>query len=110
MGRRTLVVDADSTVRDSVATALRIARYTMDTASTRTDALALIERHRYGLILSNLRMPELDGPTLYQNLERRSPKTPSDIIFITDSRHAPDYPSFLMEVGAPRLAKRSRSS
>jgi DNA-binding NtrC family response regulator len=41
--------------------------HVVDTARTRADALALMTRHRYGLVVSNLRMPHLNGPALAQD-------------------------------------------
>ena len=102
---RTLVVEPDPTVAGSVASALRIAGHVVDTASTRADALALMTRHRYGLVVSNLRMPDLNGPTLYEELARRSPRTLPRLIFLTQSAFSPEYSRFLMEVGAPLLVK-----
>ncbi len=102
---RTLVVESDTTVADSVASALRIAGHVVDTASTRADAVALMKRHRYGLVVSNLRMPDLNGPTLYEELARHSPRTLSHVIFITESAFSPEYSRFLMEVGVPLLVK-----
>ncbi len=102
---RTLVVESDRTVADSVASALRIAGHVVDTASTRADALALMTRHRYGLVVSNLRMPDLNGPSLYEELARHSFRTLPRLIFITQSPFSPEYSTFLMEVGAPLLVK-----
>jgi DNA-binding response OmpR family regulator len=101
----TLVVESDRTVADSVASALRIAGHVVDTASTRADALALMTRHRYGLVVSNLRMPDLSGPALYEELAQLSPTTLPRLIFITQSAFSPEYSTFLMEVGAPLLVK-----
>jgi len=100
---RTLVVESDMTVVDSVASALRIAGHVVDTASTRADALALMRRHRYGLVVSNLRMPDLNGPTFYEELARHAPRTLPGVIFITQSAFSHEYSRFLMEVGVPLL-------
>ena len=102
---RTLVVESDTTVADSVASALRIAGHVVDTASTRADALALMQRHHYGLVVSNLRMPDLNGPTLYEELARHSPRTLPRVIFIAQSAFSPEYSKFLMEAGVPLLVK-----
>jgi DNA-binding response OmpR family regulator len=102
---RTLVVESDTTVVDSVASALRIAGHVVDTASTRADALALMQRHRYGLVVSNLCMPDLNGPTLYEELARHSSRTLPRVIFIAQSAFSPEYSQFLMEVGVPLLVK-----
>jgi DNA-binding NtrC family response regulator len=102
---RTLVIESDTTVADSVASALRIAGHVVDIASTRTDALARMKRHRYDLVVSNLRMPDLNGPTLYEELARHSPRTLLRLIFITQSAFSPGYSKFLMQLGAPLLVK-----
>jgi DNA-binding response OmpR family regulator len=102
---RTLVVESDRTVAGSVASALWIAGHVVDTASTRADALALMMRHRYGLVVSNLRMPDLNGPALYEELAKLSPRTLPPLIFITQSAFSPEYSTFLMEVGAALLVK-----
>ena len=102
---RTLVVESDRTVAGSVASALRIAGHVVDTASTRADALALMTRHRYGLVVSNLHMPDLNGPALYEELAQLSPRTLPPLIFITQSAFSPEYSTFLIEVGAPLLVK-----
>lgn len=103
--QRILVVDSDTTVADSVAGALRIAGHVVDTAGTRTAALALMERHRYGLVVSDLTMTDLNGPTLYDELARRFPRVLPRVIFIAQSAFSPKYSTFLMEVGVPLLRK-----
>jgi CheY-like chemotaxis protein len=67
--------------------------------------LARMKRHRYGLVVASLTMPDLNGPTLYEELARRSPRTLPRLIFITHSAFSPEYSKFLMEVGAPLLVK-----
>lgn len=102
---RTLVVESDTTVAGSVASALRIAGHVVEAASTRAEALALMKRHRYGLVVSNLSMPGLNGPTLYEELVRHSPRTLPSVIFLTQSAFMPEYSNFLLEVGVPLLVK-----
>jgi DNA-binding response OmpR family regulator len=99
------VVESDPTVVHLVATALRIAGHVVDTASTRADALALLARHRYGLVVSNLHMRGLDGPALCEELARHTPRTLPPLIFITQSAFLPEYSKFLMEVGPALLVK-----
>jgi len=102
---RTLVVEPDETVLRSLVTALRIASLTVDAASSREAALTLMNRYRYDLVLGNLRMPGLDGPTLYQELIWRWPEGPPRIIFITESVFSAQHSRFFLEIGAPVLAK-----
>jgi CheY-like chemotaxis protein len=102
-GPRTLVIDSDTTVANSIATALRIAGHVVAMASTRADALTLLKGHRYSLVISNLRMPGLNGPILYEELARYSPRTLPRVIFTTRSAFSPEYSKFLMEAGVPLL-------
>ncbi|MBI1958577.1 MAG: hypothetical protein HYS36_05035, partial [Candidatus Rokubacteria bacterium] len=56
-------------------------------------------------ILSDIKMPELDGPGLYRELERRHPDLASRVIFLTGDRLAPGTAEFLGRTGAPVLTK-----
>ena len=73
-------------------------------AVLRADALSLIDRHAYALVLSSLRMPQLDGPALSQALEARWPLEMPALVFVTQPLFAPDLARFLMESAAPLLS------
>jgi len=100
---RLLVVMGDEQARGVLVSVLRADGYTVDAAATRADALSLIDRHAYGLVVSALRMPGLDGPALSEALEARWPLTRPALIFVTQSAFAPDLARFLMESAAPLL-------
>jgi CheY-like chemotaxis protein len=59
----------------------------------------------YDLILSDIRMPELDGPSLYWELERRAPLLLRRMIFLTGDTLSPGTREFLETTGAPCLSK-----
>src|SRR5712691_8903797 len=103
--RRILVVHANENDRHSVAITLRVAGYEIDTASTGSEALRLIDRYPYSLVLSDLRMQGLDGPTLYRKLAARRRGAPPSIIFLSESLYASDYAAFLMETGVSMLTR-----
>lgn len=50
-------------------------------------------------------MPGLDGPGLYQELERSHPGLWQRVIFIRGDELSPETREFLEATGAPRLAK-----
>lgn len=60
--RRILVVDGDERERDSAAQALSEAGHAVDTAATRADVVSLLGAQAYDLVLSDLKMPSLNGP------------------------------------------------
>src|SRR4030095_1007929 len=81
----------------------------IDGASDGTVALALLEQQPYDLVLSDLRMPCVDGPTLYETLRTRhhSPvrfatKLPR-VIFMTGN--ASEHTEFLRGTTDPILEK-----
>jgi len=100
---RLLVVMEDEHARGLLVAVLRADGYTVDAAATRADALSLIDRHAYALVVSALRMPELDGPALSRALEARWPLEMPALIFVTQPAFTPDLARFLMESAAPLL-------
>ncbi len=59
---RILVVDDREDVRELLVVVLSGADRVVDAAGNGTEALRWLERDRYDLVVSDLKMPELDGP------------------------------------------------
>src|SRR5262245_12772228 len=104
-GKRILVVDDEAPLAALMADILSADGHTVDIAVNGLAALAHIERGTYDLILSDLRMPELDGPGLYRELERRQPELARRIAFVTGSAQSVGMEHFLQKTGAPILYK-----
>jgi CheY-like chemotaxis protein len=100
---RILVIEDDEHARGVLIAVLRADGYPVDAAADCAQALDLIERHSYALVLSALRMRGLDGPGLCQALEARRPLEPPALIFLARPAFAPDLARFLMESAAPLL-------
>ena len=101
--RRLLVVEDDAIVLDAVAMMLSADGHEVHTAGTRAQALSLLAQTTYDVIVSDLRVPELDGPTLYRELKQRRPEALQRLIFITGS--TPAFSDFLAEARVPVLTK-----
>lgn len=69
--RRILVVDDDDGIREVLTAALAADGHAVDGARDGAEALALLELRSYDLVLSDLRMPRVDGPSLYETLRLR---------------------------------------
>jgi CheY-like chemotaxis protein len=104
-GKRILVVDDEAPLAALISDILSADGHTVETAVNGLAALAHIERSSYDLILSDLRMPELDGPGLYRELERRRPEMVRRIAFVTGSAQSAGMEQFLQKTGAPILYK-----
>jgi len=100
---RLLVVMDDEHARGLLVAVLRSDGYKADAAATRAEALSLIDRHAYALVVSSLRMPHLDGPELSEVLQARWPLEMPALIFVTQPAFAPDLARFLMDSAAPLL-------
>ena len=102
---RILVVDDDQSARDLVVSSLRAAGHDMDPTGNGPEARRLLGRQWYDLIVSNLKMPELDGPSLYSAVTRRWPPGPTHVLFASALAHTSGYEGFLKVIEARVQAK-----
>lgn len=79
--RQILVVDDDTNMLMALREVLRRAGYTVDAVDDPRQAITLLGRYRYGLLVTDLRMPEIDGFALFDHARRHSPETA--VIFLT---------------------------
>jgi len=94
--KRVLVVDDQTPVRELVAAVLASDGHSVETARDGADALRLLDSAKpYDLIVSDLKMPGLDGPSLYLELTRRWPDTRPHLLFISGFVDSPEYSGFL---------------
>jgi CheY-like chemotaxis protein len=84
--------------------------YTVETAGNGREALEKLRIQFYDVILCDLRMPELDGPGLYRELEREGSEFLPRFIFLTGDTLRPEAREFLEASAAPYLAKPFRAA
>jgi CheY-like chemotaxis protein len=102
---RVLVVDDQEHMRELLVEALSADGHTVDPAEDGVAALKLLEQQTYDLVVSDLQMPQVDGPKLYQEIHRRKPDAAPHFIFITGEDEAPGYGRFLTDSKVPVVAK-----
>ena len=100
-----LVVDDEPLVAALMADTLGLEGYEVETAKNGREALEKIAARSYDVILSDLRMPELDGVGLYRELEQQHPRLLSRLAFVSGTTEPPEYASFLERTGATVLSK-----
>jgi CheY-like chemotaxis protein len=76
----------------------------VDWASNGVAALERLSARAYDLIVSDLRMPEMNGPTLYTEVQRRYPALCARFVFLTGDALGPVM-EFVAQTGAPTLGK-----
>ncbi len=99
-GQRTiLVVDDEAEIRETLAEILTGAQHRVVTVASGREALERMAAEHYDVILTDIRMPDLDGRALYQEIERRWPGRAARVVFVTGDTLA---------VGAARVRRRER--
>jgi len=99
------VVDDEVDVAEVLADMLSADGHQVETAANGRLALTKLRERNYDLLLSDLRMPELDGMGLYQELAQHYPYLVSRLIFLTGDTLNAETITRLEQVGAPRLSK-----
>ena len=108
--RTILVVDDEPSVIRGLTRLLRRDGHTVDTAPNGRLALARLQERTYDLILSDLRMPELDGSGLYQALAQQLPDLPQRFVFLTGDTVSHETMAFFKQTGVRWLTKPFRAA
>ncbi|HKW93195.1 MAG TPA: response regulator [Methylomirabilota bacterium] len=102
---RVLVADDQEHMRELLVEALSADGHTVDPAEDGVAALKLLDQATYDLVVSDLQMPQVDGPKLYEEVRRRRPDAAPRFIFITGEDEAPGYGRFLSDSKLPVVTK-----
>ncbi len=78
---RILIAEDEEIMRITVLDHLRSQGWLADAAATGSEALELVRKNRYELILSDIRMPGLDGEKLLAEVKRLAPRT--EVVMMT---------------------------
>lgn len=100
-----LVVEDEPDVRELIADVLAEHGYDIEVAPDGAAALQLCDGKKYDLILSDLRMPKMDGAALYWALQLRHGSAMPRIIYVTGQAHSMDYAGFLAASRVPVISK-----
>jgi CheY-like chemotaxis protein len=99
------VVDDQEHMRELLVETLSADGHTVDPAEDGVAALRLIDQQTYDLVVSDLQMPQVDGPKLYEEVRKRRPDSAPRFVFITGEDEAPGYGRFLVDTKAPVVTK-----
>jgi CheY-like chemotaxis protein len=102
---RILVVEDEVEIAQMVGEILTRDRHEVAVTTSGREALAHLARQPADLILSDVRMPDLDGPGLYRELASRSPELARRMVFVTGDVLAPETAAFLARIGLPVIEK-----
>jgi two-component system NtrC family sensor kinase len=100
-----LVVDDEAEIREMLTEILTVARHRVASASSGREALQRIAAERYDAILTDIRMPDLDGRDLYRHIAREWPTLAERVAFVTGDTLTSTLREFVAGSGRPVLEK-----
>ncbi|MBC7956862.1 MAG: PAS domain S-box protein [Cytophagales bacterium] len=102
---RLLVVDDEPEIAELMRDMLEGAGYEVATAESGAVAMALLETARFDAIVSDLHMPDMDGATLWREIEQHHPALAHRMLFVTGDTLSPGAREFLRKAHCTGLDK-----
>lgn len=100
-----LIVDDEPEVAAVLADILRSAGYEVHVAGSGNEALRWLEQHSCNLLFSDVRMPDMDGITLWRTLRERRPELVKHMALVTGDTLSANIAPLIAETGLPCLEK-----
>lgn len=102
---KVLVVDDEADIADLMRSMLEGAGHEVVTAESGAVALEMLEMVQFDAIVSDLRMPDMDGAALWRAVRERDPALATRMLFVTGDTLSPAARRFLDEARCPSLDK-----
>jgi PAS domain S-box-containing protein len=100
-----LVVDDEKAIAEMLGEMLGLLGFAPALCFSALDGLKMIGASKFDLVLSDLRMPEIDGPQFYRRALEIDARLEGRFIFLTGDTVNEETKSFLKTAGQPFLAK-----
>ncbi len=104
-GERLLVVDDEPELAEVMRSMLQEAGFSVVAAHSGREALSALAEHRFDGVVSDLRMPDLDGAALWRRMRRHCPRMAGRMLFVTGDTLSADMREFLRACGCTCLEK-----
>jgi len=105
VGASVLLVEDERALATAVGEALIEAGLKVDHAGDGEEALARVRKKVYDVVICDLKMPRVDGISLYRAIAAATPALARRVIFVTGDVAGADAERFLEESGCRWLAK-----
>jgi signal transduction histidine kinase/CheY-like chemotaxis protein len=102
---RILVVDDETSIVDAISDFLDLQNITVDKANDGGEALRLLEKNHYDAIVSDIRMPGVDGPELYEKAAAIDPEYRNRFLFMSGDMVRESTQGFVSTLECPCLLK-----
>ena len=102
---RILVVDDEVAIVDAICDFLDLQNISVDKANDGNEAVRLLEKGSYDAIISDIRMPGLDGPELYEKAAAIDPAYRKRFLFMSGDLVRESTQGFVSTLECPCLLK-----
>lgn len=103
--RRALLVDDEEEIADALGEFLALEAFACDIATSGAQACQMMRATAYDLVVSDLRMPQMDGPALHAWIARERPTLCDRVGFVTGDTFGAQVADFLANARRPVLEK-----
>lgn len=100
-----LVVDDEEAIRETLTEILEGVGHRVAIAASGREAMQRMNAEQYDVILTDIRMPDLDGCALYREIQQRWPEQSARVVFVTGDTLTPASREFADECGCPVIEK-----
>jgi CheY-like chemotaxis protein len=105
MSERVLILDDESLIADLLGEIFRILGFEPRVCYEPRAALAALAEQDFDLVVSDYRMPQMNGQRFYNALVALRPELAQRVIFLTGDAMSDDTQEFFRATGAPFLGK-----
>ena len=100
-----LVVDDEKSIRDALSAILIGSGFKVAAARDGKEALDMLDRTKFSLLLTDIKMPGISGIELYGAVAKKFPYLQNRIIMLTGDVFSQEVRDFLSSTGCPYLLK-----
>jgi len=104
-GKRVLIVDDEKTIRETLQDIFTREGFKVETARDGREALDIIEKEKFALVITDLKMPGYGGMDLYESVLKKHAYLKDKIIILTGDVFSEDVREFLNGSGCPYVLK-----
>jgi PAS domain S-box-containing protein len=102
---RILILDDETSISELLGEMLGLLGYQPVKCNSPREALELVQKQSFDLVLSDFRMPGMNGRQFYEAAIQKQPGLAKKVIFLTGDVVTEETQNFLRSTGNPHLAK-----
>ncbi|MEE9543388.1 MAG: response regulator [Thermodesulfobacteriota bacterium] len=105
MNKKILIADDETSIREVLSELLSTEGFLVETASDGAEALKLIEKETFDLVITDIRMPNMSGPELYDTVVKEHSYLKDKVIVLTGDILGEEAKDFILKSGCLYILK-----